>query len=465
MVAATDPELFTIGVTFIVAAGIVAVIAYFAARRWDVNPQSKTPSTTNDDSSSESKEESKSNGTTSTTTTAKSKKKDKWQTDKVKDAQYDHPWLLTTLKGHTDRILDFDFASNGKTLVSCAEDRSLMLWNLKDFAEKEHKSTRGSVDLDHSRLVKFAPDSKSIILALAVTNKVGVYKLARREDGGNRVKFQPVDSVEFPEKHVRDIVSIGIACSGKFLMSASSDNTLVVYDLHGDILKTIETKLNTLHRASVSPCGRFIAASGFTPDVVVWEVSFDKGGTFKGANKAFELKGHTSGVYAFDFNQNSSRAVTASKDGSWKLFDTDIRYQQGEEAHEIMSGQWELLRSAHPESVFAAMAPSGDSFAIGANRHVRVYSAMKAVGDFEPLFDVHSEQLTSLKFSSCGRFFATAGDKYIRVFHNIPGYKSAIEALKEAIKAASSDAQKRRLMEQLEEEKAKFAAVLNENSK
>lgn len=167
MVAAADPELFTVGITFIIAAGIVALIAYFAARRWDENPP-KTPATTNDESSSDDKREAKSNGTTS----AKSKKKDKWQSDKVKDAQYDHPWLLTTLKGHTGRILDIDFASNGKTLVSCAEDRSLMLWNLKDFAEKEHKSTRGSVDLDHSRLVKFAPDSKSIILALAVTNKV-----------------------------------------------------------------------------------------------------------------------------------------------------------------------------------------------------------------------------------------------------------------------------------------------------
>lgn len=175
------------------------------------------------------------------------------------------------------------------------------------------------------------------------------------------------------------------------------------------------------------------------------------------------FQGHTSGVYAFDFNQNSSRAVTASKDGSWKLFDTDIRYQQGEEPRQLLSGQWELLRSAHPESVFAALAPSGDSFAIGANRHVRVYSAFKSVGDSEPLFDVHTEYLTALKFSVCGRFLATSGDKYIRVFHNIPGYKSAIESLKDALKTSSSDAQKRRLQEQLEEEKAKLAAVLNES--
>ncbi len=100
---------------------------------------------------------------------------------------------------------------------------------------------------------------------------------------------------------------------------------------------------------------------------------------------SISIQGHTSGVYAFDFNQDSTRAITASRDGSWKLYDTDIRYQQGEEPKQLASGQWDVLRTAAPDSVFAAITPSGDSFAIGASRHVRMYSTEGMVDtDYQP---------------------------------------------------------------------------------
>ncbi|XP_071442791.1 uncharacterized protein [Hetaerina americana] len=35
-----------------------------------------------------------------------------------------HPWLMTSLKGHSGRILDMDISSNGKLLATCAEEDS-----------------------------------------------------------------------------------------------------------------------------------------------------------------------------------------------------------------------------------------------------------------------------------------------------------------------------------------------------
>lgn len=70
---------------------------------------------------------------------------------------------------------------------------------------------------------------------------------------------------------------INIFFPGKFVLSSSDDNKLVVYSLHGELLKTVEPKLNVLYEALVTPDGRFIAASGFTPDVFVFEVHFLKG--------------------------------------------------------------------------------------------------------------------------------------------------------------------------------------------
>jgi hypothetical protein len=107
------------------------------------------------------------------------------------------------------------------------------------------------------------------------------------------------------------------------------------FEPKGDILGTIDTRLMNNSFASVSPCGRFFAVCGFTPDVKVWEVCFDKvgntkrlllvfcvfilfiififykknyfAGNFKEIKRAFELKGHLAGIYSFSFNSDSTR--------------------------------------------------------------------------------------------------------------------------------------------------------------
>lgn len=50
-----------------------------------------------------------------------------------------------------------------------------------------------------------------------------------------------------------------------------------------------------------------LCCKGFTPDVKVWEVCFDKSGSFKEVIRAFELKGHTAGVHSFSFSNDSRR--------------------------------------------------------------------------------------------------------------------------------------------------------------
>ncbi|KAG8252039.1 Transducin beta-like protein 2 [Homalodisca vitripennis] len=120
-----------------------------------------------------------------------------------------------------------------------------------------------------------------------------------------------------------EMVGIGVAVSGRYIMSCSAANQLVVWDLKGAVLATVDTCLLHTYRAKVSPCGRFIVASGFAPDVKVWEVVFARTGEFKQVSRAFELAGHTSGVYDFSFSSDSTRMATVSKDGSWKVFNTN----------------------------------------------------------------------------------------------------------------------------------------------
>lgn len=59
-----------------------------------------------------------------------------------------------------------------------------------------------------------------------------------------------------------ETVGLGIALTGKFIMSCSAGNQLFIWDLKGTVLARVDTYLMITYRARISPCGRFVAASG-----------------------------------------------------------------------------------------------------------------------------------------------------------------------------------------------------------
>ena len=55
-----------------------------------------------------------------------------------------------------------------------------------------------------------------------------------------------------------------------------------------------------------------VSCPGFTSNVRVWEAVFDKTGGFREVIRAFELKGHSAGVYSFSFSEGSTRSENSS---------------------------------------------------------------------------------------------------------------------------------------------------------
>lgn len=96
---------------------------------------------------------------------------------KAQQPAFQHPWLLTSLKGHSGRVLDMSLSENGKMLATCADDRSILIWFTKDFAAKEHKSIRANVQFDHATRIKWSPDSKAFLIHCATSNQLQVHKV------------------------------------------------------------------------------------------------------------------------------------------------------------------------------------------------------------------------------------------------------------------------------------------------
>ncbi|XP_063058523.1 transducin beta-like protein 2 [Engraulis encrasicolus] len=371
--------------------------------------------------------------------------------EKVQQHTFTHPLLASSLKGHSSSVTCIDFSSNGKYLASCADDRTVRIWSTKDFLERDHKCLRANVELDHATLVSFSPDSRAFITWLANGDTIRVFKMAKKEDGSFSFTANPED---FPQRHKTIVINIGIAETGKFIMSASSDTTILVWDLKGEVLASINTNQMNNAYASISPCGRFIASCGFTPDVKVWEVCFGKSGEFREVVRAFDLKGHSAGVHSFAFSNDSRRMATVSKDGTWKLWDTDVEYKKQQDPR--------LLRTVpckSSEGSRVALSPDGRVVAISNGCDVAMFNATS--GELEQEFHgVHAEEVNHLRFDINGRFLVSSGDRAIRVFHNVTGYRAAIQDMQEMLKKASNEGMKQRLQQQIKEAQSALDAVL-----
>ncbi|XP_076017569.1 transducin beta-like protein 2 [Genypterus blacodes] len=384
---------------------------------------------------------------------SKKPKQEKQRSRKEKAPQHtlSHPLLAASLKAHSGNVTCLDFSSNGKYLASCANDRTVRIWSTKDFLDREHKCLRANVELDDATLVRFSPDSRAFITWLANGDTIRILKMIKKDDGSFNFKAA---SEDFPQKHKASVLNIGIAETGKFIMSASIDTSIYIWDLKGEVLASINTNQITNSYAAISPCGRFVASCGFTPDVKVWEVCFGKGGEFKEVARAFDLKGHSAGVHAFAFSNDSHRMVTVSKDGTWKLWNTDVEYKKQQDPYLLKT-----VPCASSEGSRVALSPDGRVVAISNGCDVAMYNAASGQQE-EEVHGIHSEEITDLKFDINGRYLVCCGDKAIRVFHNAPGYRAAIGDMQGMLKKAQNEAMKERLQQQIREAQRTLDAVL-----
>ncbi|KAG0711226.1 Transducin beta-like protein 2 [Chionoecetes opilio] len=343
------------------------------------------------------------------------------------------------------------------TRLSCwfnwfAGNRTVQIWTTKDFAHKEHKSLRGNIDFDFATKVCWSPDGKAIILQKSVANTIEVYKLTKKPDGSPGT---PQVSLTFPQ-HDReaDVIALDVAVTGKFIMTCNNKNQLVIWSLRGEVMEMVDTRHGDTYSATLSPCGRFVATTGFTPDVKVWEVRFGKTGTFEGIKRAFDLTGHKAGIYSCSINSDSSRMVSVSKDGTWRLFDTNIEYQKGQLVYLLLSGAYDRKQ----EPAIIRIAPDGRTIAIAAAASLTCFSAI--TGEvLNTITDIYSGSIVDLCFDPESKLLLTLGDRHVRVFHNVAGYHATIQDLEQSVKKATTAGMRERINQQVREAKKALEAI------
>ncbi|XP_059048492.1 transducin beta-like protein 2 isoform X2 [Achroia grisella] len=375
----------------------------------------------------------------------KSKKRAAWKGK----TEFNHPWLLKNLKGHPGTVLLVDFSANGKFMAATCDDGSVILWDIRDLNQKEHKTLRVNIEFDHASHVAWSPDSKAFIIHTVRENNIVVYKIEKKKDGtigsANAV-------ITFDKVHAEDVIGFGISSNGKFMMSCSSKTDMVIWDLKGQQLDKLDTYLMSTHTAKISPCGRFVVATGFAPDVKLMEVCFTKTGEFKQVSKAFELTGHSSGIYDVAFDVDTSHIATISKDGTWKLYHTKIDYARGESPHVLETGKY--TQSANPPHI--ALSPDAEVLAVSVDSSVEFYDTY--TGDlYDTVENLYSGLITDMKFDASGKYLFVCGDRAVRILHNVCGYHTTIASCRRLLSSKQTSATVERLNKTIQDCKETLA--------
>ncbi|KAK4321121.1 hypothetical protein Pmani_008066 [Petrolisthes manimaculis] len=330
-----------------------------------------------------------------------------------------------------------------------------MIWNYNDFIKRDHKHTRVNIEFDHITKVCWSPDDKALVVHKCMENNIEVYKLTKKPDG---TYASATSAHTFPQHNPEaDLVALDMALNGKYIMTCNNKNQLVIWNLHGEILECVDTRHGDTYSARLSPCGRYVATTGFTPDVKVWEVKFSKAGTFEGLKRAYDLSGHKAGIYSCDINSDSTRMVSVSKDGTWRLYDTNIEYEKGQLVYLLHSGSYVMKGKAR---AIIRLSPNARTIVVSSGPSMTFYSA--STGEkFSTISDIYIGPILDMFFDPASKLLLTLGDRHVRVFHNMAGYTSTIQDLQQSLKKSTSAGMKERIIDQIKEAKRDLENINN----
>lgn len=118
-----------------------------------------------------------------------------------------------------------------------------------------------------------------------------------------------------PVGHTSSVSTAAYSPDGKYVVSASWDNTVMIWlSPEGRLLHELKGHKGSLTSASYSNDGKLIVTTSKDSTAIIWRAADGK--------VLHELKGHTDWVNAASFSPDDKNVVTASWDNSIKVWDT-----------------------------------------------------------------------------------------------------------------------------------------------
>ncbi|KAK9839144.1 hypothetical protein WJX74_010445 [Apatococcus lobatus] len=252
-----------------------------------------------------------------------------------------HPLFLGSFKGHRDNIAALAWSRDGAYLATACDDQSIRMFAAVD---KGNPLRVRNFNLVPS-CVAFGQGSNQLLAVLQsyVDGAVLTSVVPNQHKSGPAASFDTeweLPKLHGGKEHAKQMLSAqGIVV----VLSETSQMRLV--SLTGQPLTIIETAGLTNHGAALSHDGRFLAAATFAADIKVHEIRYNRQGGFESVSKVMDLKGHKRQVMCVAFSPDSTRAAIASQDGTWSVWNIDVRFRQQEDPKRLLQQPQEVPSS------------------------------------------------------------------------------------------------------------------------
>ncbi|KAB8318306.1 AAA family ATPase [Tolypothrix campylonemoides VB511288] len=347
-------------------------------------------------------------------------------------------------QGHTNKVNDVNFSSDGRMIASASHDKTVKLWQIDGTLQQTFPHS------DWVYGVSVSPDGQMIASACADTI-VRLWhingKLLQSFEGHskmvNKVSFSPDGQIVTSASDDKTVklwqldgtllqtlqhsdMAYGVIFSpdGQMLAEASLDQMVRLWHIDGTLLHTFEGHTESVNRVSFSPDGQMIASASDDHTVKLWRIDGTLLQTFFG---------HSDVVNTVSFSPDSQKIASASSDKTIKLWRIDGTLLQTFQGHDdkiygiSFSPDGNIIASAsddktvrlwridgttfagHTDKVWSvSFSPDGQTLASGSwDRTVRLWQL-----DGTPLriFRRHSDRVFNVTFSPDGKTIASASD-------------------------------------------------------
>ncbi|EMS57814.1 Transducin beta-like protein 2 [Triticum urartu] len=267
-------------------------------------------------------------------------------------AKKHHHLDVNTLRGHTDCVTALDFSTDACNLATVCADGVVRVFRIDDASSKSFKILKINLPAGaHPTAIAYSEGSSSVVVAAQALLGSSLYMYAdvgAPPTGGNKQqgKLSPPE-IKWDHKKIHGKESVLNLAAARATHGTGDGSTIVIscsegYKFYfvltfvfGNCLQQLISKYGMErvknNMADISPNGRFIAAAAFTADVKVWEIVYSKDSSVKEVNRVMQLKGHKSAVTSLCFTPDSEKIITASKDGTIRVWNINVRYHLDED--------------------------------------------------------------------------------------------------------------------------------------